>query len=102
MQTISKRPKRASYQAEWTFCEALGEYADNLEAERDALKARERELVEVLEWYREHCDALSRFTIARQTDAMMACITALSLDAGTRARAALAKPEYPTREGDWS
>jgi hypothetical protein len=44
----AERPRRQDYQADWTFCDSMAEYATALETERDLLRERERELVEAL------------------------------------------------------
>ena len=55
-----------------------------------ALGANNAKLSEALGWYQEQTEALARhLSKINQPDAVMACVTTLSLDGGKRAREAL-------------
>lgn len=45
-------------------------------------------LIETLQWYGEHAEALSRYGTAKNDNAMLAVVTELMLDAGKRAHGA--------------
>mgnify|MGYP007100144953 CR=1 FL=1 len=53
------------------------------------------ELVAVLDWYRERAESLAKRDWRKNPDYALAIMTELSLDAGNRARAALAKARQP-------
>jgi len=55
-----------------------------------AAKERERILIEALEWYQEKAIFIKDYLLKKKTDAVMAIVTELSLDNGTKARNALA------------
>lgn len=42
-------------------------------------------MIETLKWYKEKAESISRFLLAKKTDAVIAIVVELSLDAGTRA-----------------
>lgn len=44
---------------------------------------------EALEWYRDYAAAITRHMAAKNDQAVLACVTALSLDGGKRAHGAL-------------
>ena len=63
------------------------------------LTSKERSYRDALEWYKERAESIARYLSQKQTDAVMAVVTELSLDMGARARRALSvSPDETTTE----
>ena len=81
--------------ARWEVAGDFQPRRDALYAAIEALQADARRMREALIWYRDEAAALAKHVQSRaHTQAVLASLTVLSLDAGQRADAAMALDKY--------